>query len=452
APDTLPIIAQPELGIDSFAFALVATVLALAIFALAPALRLAAVQPADVLRSGERGMSQGRALRRLRDGLVVVQVAVGLVLLSGAGVLVRSLMHLNATPLGVDASDVLTFEVNLPDARYDPDARARFHRSLNERLTGLPGVVHAGAVSWLPVNGRYHTWGFYWDPNAPDGSNDAAWTGVDVRVFDGEYFATMGIPVLRGAHPAAARAVGQGQRWISRTVAEQVFGDADPIGQYVLSGPRRWQVAGIVGDVAFDPRGGVARTVYIPHVQFADDRNWTLTQVVGVDGDASAVAPSVRDALAQMDPALVMHRTRTFDQHLDSVRARDRFATTLMVTFAVLAFVLTILGTYGVLAGSVAGRRREIGIRMALGAGTASVRALVMRHALAMVLPGIVIGLAGTFASSRWLRSLLFEVEPADPLVMGVALTLILGISLLAGWLAARTATSVDPARTLMDG
>jgi putative ABC transport system permease protein len=451
APDTLPVVAQPALGLKVFAFALLLTFLALAIFAVAPALRLASVAPADVLRAGDRGSTHGRGMKRVRDALVVIQVAVALVLLSGAGVLVRSLVRLQSTPLGVDPDGVFTFEVNLPVSSYgEPARRVGFHDQLDARLAALPATVATGAISWLPVNGRYHTWGFYWDPTNPDSSNNDAWYGTDVRIFDGDYFRAMGIPVVRGAGEEAVERDGAGQIWISQSVVDQVITDGDPIGRTLsVNGETPRRIVGVVGDVLVDPRCTTARTVYIPHAQFADDRNWSLTQVVRTSGDPSRIESPARQALADIDPGLVLYRPRSFQAHLASARARDRFATTLMAAFAGLALVLTIVGTYGVLAGAVAGRRREIGIRIALGAGRQRVRGMVLRHALSVALPGLALGVAGALVSARWMQALVFEVRPADPLVIGGSLLLLLGVSLLAGWLPAHRATRLDPARTL---
>jgi putative ABC transport system permease protein len=451
APDTLPVVAQPALGLKVFGFALLITFLALTVFAAAPAMRLASVAPAEVLRAGDRGSTHGRGMKRVRDALVVIQVAVALVLLSGAGVLVRSLLRLQSTPLGIDPDGVFTFEVNLPQSVYaDPESRIRFHDQLDRRLAAMPGTIATGAVSWLPVNGRYHTWGMYWDPSKPDYSNDDAWYYTDVRIFDGDYFRAMGIPVIRGSGAEAVERGGEGQIWVSRSIVEQVLTDGDPIGKTIsINGETARRIVGVVGDVLIDPRGTATRTVYMPHAQFADDRNWSLIQVVRTTGDPAAVESQARTALSEIDPSLVLYRPATFDAHLVSVRARDRFAATLMAAFACLSLVLTIVGTYGVLAGAVAGRSREIGIRIALGAGRSRVRGMVMRHALSLAIPGIVLGLVGAVIASRWMRTLVFEVRPADPIMIGGSLLLLLIVSILAGWLPARRATKLNPARTL---
>ena len=202
APDALPRIVDLAMGPRVFGFALAVTVGALLVFGLAPALRLSRTAPADVLRSGDRSATGGRAARRLRDGLVVVQVAAALVLVTGATLLVRSFGALSDVPLAVETEDVLTFEVHLPSARYPEGAdRHAFHEQLHARLADLPSVASVGATSWLPVRGRYHIWSLRWpadDGNAEPGE----WTSSDVRIIAGDYFETMGIDLGQGTGPA----------------------------------------------------------------------------------------------------------------------------------------------------------------------------------------------------------------------------------------------------------
>jgi hypothetical protein len=224
------------------------------------------------------------------------------------------------------------------------------------------------------------------------------------------------------------------------------MGGADPVGQQIrLSGMRR--VVGVVEDVPYSSRGDVSAKAYILHGQ-ADDRNWALVQTVKASGVAG-VQIAVRDELRRLDPDLVMHRPRPFDAVLAIVRAQDRFATLLMATFALLALTLSLVGTYGVLSGTVAARTREIGIRMALGADRGAVRRLVVRYAAALTLPGILLGLIGAWMASRFLEALLFDVEAGDPAAYGVAVAVFLAVGALAGWLPARRATRVDTVRAL---
>ncbi len=454
APDALPPVADPTPDARVFAFALAATLAALVLSGLAPALRLSRVAPADALRSDSRATTGGRRARRVRDGLAVAQVAAALMLVTGAGLLVRSLAALGDVPLNVDPAGVLTFELNLPGSRYpDGAAREALHRTLHERLLALPEVEADGAISWLPLRGRFHIWGVYWQPDmsyaSEDGWRDEDWTSSDVRVISGDWFRAVGTPVVRGPRPADVDMAGEPVVWVSRRAVETLFHGADPVGKrmYAANGIRR--VVGVVEDAPYDAQGDVAPVIYVPHAQFADDRDWTLTETVKVRGDMAAARERVRGVLASLDPQLVLYHPMPFADVVASARAENRFATALMAAFALLALVLATVGTYGVLAGAVAGRRREFGIRMALGADRGSVRSMVLGYAARLVLPGVALGIGGAWLSARWVQALLFQVAPRDPWVYGAAVAVFALVGLAAGWGPARRATRVDPARTL---
>lgn len=448
APDALPMVAEVELGSTVFLFALSATVAALVIFGLMPALRLSRTAPADVLRSGDRASTVGRFARRLRDVLVMLQVAAALVLVAGATLLTRSFGALTDVPLGIESEGVLTFEVNLPTARYaDREARDQFHSEFQDRVAALPGVDAVGATSWLPVKGRYHSWGFAWDAQNPD-NPDAPFQSTDVRVITGDYFGVMGIELLSGTDPTEIDLAAEPVMWINQELAETVFQGIDPIGLRVnLAGADR-PIMGVVESVSHSARGAVSPKSYIPHAS-ADSRNWALIQTVRARADLNDVREQIRAELASIDPQLVMYRTQTFEEVLGTVRAQDRFATVLMGAFAVLALILSLVGTYGVLAGSVASRTREIGIRMALGADAGSVRKMVLRYAAALTIPGVALGLFGAWVGGRWIEALLFEIEAADPATYLGAVAIFLAMGLFSGWLPAERATRVDTVRTL---
>jgi predicted permease len=448
APEALPGLLTPELSVRVFGVGFLATTVALALFGLAPALRFSNAAPADAMRGAGRTGTESRRTRALRGTLVVVQVAAALVLLVGAGLLTRSFAALRRVELGVEPEGVLTFEVNLPDVRYpDGASRDRFHRELGRRIAALPGVAAAGAASWLPLNGRYNTWGFNTDPANPD--NDDTFHSVDVRIVSGDYFDAVGIDLLRGQRPESVDPDGPPVVWISRSLAEQAFVDQDPVGGTVhaANGPRT--VVGVVEDVRHDLRLDFFPTIYLPHAQYADDRNWALVQAVRGGPDQSVLLERIGDELRSIDPALVLYRPRPFTALLAARRAQDRFATALMSAFAALAVTLSAVGTYGVLAGLVERKRKEIGIRLALGARAAAVRAMILRSALLLAAGGAALGLPAAWVGARSLASVLFEVPPADPGVFASAAALLLGLSALAAWLPARRATRLDPARTL---
>ena len=452
APEALPrTTEQVGLSLTMFFAALAAMVASLLIFGLVPSHLLSRVPLSKALSGGGRGGTESLSLRRLRSLFVVAQVTVALVLLIGAGLLMRSFSQIRKAPLGVAPEQVLTFEVHLPTTRYatGPE-RIAFHDQFQEQVSGLPGVSAVGAVSWLPLNGRYHTWGMAQDPETAQATeSEAEFYPTDVRVMAGDYFGAAGIQLLQGRAPSQAEQSGESSIWISRSAVEQSFADQDPIGLLVNLGGQNWRIAGVVSDVAIDARGTMVATAYVQHRQFAGNRNWALTQVLRGQADVDLLRESAAQRLANVDPSLVLFRPRLFEGYIDVARAQDRFILLLMSIFAVLALGLVTVGTYGVLAGNVARRTREIGIRMALGADHRDVRWSIVRGAMALVVAGILAGGGIALGGSRWLASMLFEVPPTDAATYLVASLMLLAMGLAASLLPALRATRVDPATTL---
>jgi ABC-type antimicrobial peptide transport system permease subunit len=240
--------------------------------------------------------------------------------------------------------------------------------------------------------------------------------------------------------------------WVNRKLADEIFGpvDLEPVGQQInLAGGTR-RIMGVVENIPEDARGGMSRKVYIPHAQYSDNRNWALIQTVKARGNLTDLRESIVGELSAMDPQLVLYRPQSFEGVLGTVRAQDRFATVLMGAFAFLALVLSVVGTYGVLTGTVEGRTREIGIRKALGAKDGSLRWMVLGHAAWLTLPGIGLGLVGAWIASRWIEALLFDVEAVDPMAYGLAVVVFLAVGLFSGWLPAVRATRVEAVRALV--
>lgn len=449
APDVLPVVTEVGFGMPVFLFALSITVLALTVFGLTPALRMSRTAPSDVLRSGDRTSTTGRFVRRLRDGLVIVQVGAALVIVTGALLLTRSFDALLDVPLAIEADGVLTYEVHLPTTAYpETEDRERLYDLLQARVASLPGVTATGATSWLPVNGRYHSWAFYYDPENPDQSNDQAWYNTDVRVVHGDLFAALGIDLVAGRSLAEVDIEAEPVVWVNQEIVRSVLTDGDPLDQSIWVAGDQRRVAGVVEDVPYTARGDVSRKVYVPHLQ-ERSRNWALIQTVRTDGPLNELRESIRAELSALDPNLVLYRPASFDDLLGTVRAQDRFATLLMSAFGALALLLSLVGTYGVLAGTVAGRTREIGIRMALGADTSQVRRLVIRHATTLLVPGLALGATGAWAASRWIRALLFGVEAGDPLAYAGAIAVFAVVGGVAAWIPARRATRVDTVQAI---
>jgi len=443
---TIPRLGSLTLEPRLLLFALaIATACAL-IFGLAPAIRAARTEPGDALRDQSRGATSGGRSLRLREWLVVTQVAVAFVLLVGAGLLLASFRAIQQVDLGVSPAQVLTFELNLPSARYDSTARAHFYEEFAARLAALPGVRAAGGISKLPATGLYHDWGTraLTGPLAAD--ERRANLGAENRVVSGAYFQAVGIPVLAGrAFDARDDASAPDRVVVSKSLAEQLFPGVDAVGQSIRSGGRKSEIIGVVGDVAYNDEGKTAPYVYHAHRQFAGDRNWALDQVVATMRPALSMEPAVRQALAADDPQLVMYHPGMLEDAIGRGAAERVFTLRILVTFAGLALALAALGLFGVLSYGVKLRHREFGIRMALGAERGTIGAMVLRQGLAVTAVGTGIGLVAALALSQLMTSSLFNVAAIDPRVLGGAVLFTAIIAAAAAWLPAQRATGVDP-------
>jgi putative ABC transport system permease protein len=438
-----------EVGFDGrlFGFALVTTVLTGLVFGAGPAWRASRADPTDVLREGSRGNTGGRASRRTRDFLVAAQVAIALILLAGAGTLMTAFARLQRVDLGFDPSQVQTFELNLPNARYaDPAARIRFHQAFIDRLRALPGVERVGATSWLPANGHYNQWGYEY--RGPDGSDHSI--GAEVRVVDGDYLGALRIPILQGRDfvPDDGRDTA-GVAVISRKIATVAYAGASPLGASFETGGRYFRIIGVAGDVAQTVTGEAEPQVYLSHRQFGNDRNWTLTYVVRAALIGEPFLKAARSELAALDPALVLFQPRPLAEVVGRHRAREQFTLLLMGVFAGVALSLATIGLYGVMAYLVTQRSREIGVRIALGASPGQVRGAILKHGLAIATGGVLIGVAGAVMLDRVFGSVLSGAPSREPAVFGAVVLLLALVALLASYLPARRATRVDPLEAL---
>jgi putative ABC transport system permease protein len=426
-------------------FGLALSLLAGLVFGLAPAVRLGAIDAATALRESGRG-SEGSRAARARSILVVAQVALALVLLIGAGVLLQSLAHLQRVDLGMRPDNVLTFEVNLPQSRYGDGAdRVRFHQELQRRIQNIAGVRAAGAITVLPVTGRAYTWGV----RVPGGdAQNPAWRAPgDQRIVEGDYFKTLGIDVLHGRTFSAEDNGDSPLRIvINRSLAQDAFGDAaGAVGRGLMVGNYERAVIGVVADVPVTARGEVVPVVYHPHAQYGLSRDWRLVQVVDVQRGGRRVLDAVAREIAALDPDLVLYRPRPLIEIVGGGRARERFAAQLLTAFAGLAVALSALGLYGVLAHSVRKRRREIGIRVALGAREGTVLGMVVRQAAKLAATGVFIGVLAALALTRWLSALVFDVGVRDPVTFISAALAMMFVAFAASGLPARNAARTNP-------
>ncbi|MGD8727763.1 MAG: ABC transporter permease [Gemmatimonadales bacterium] len=449
-PDSLP--RATEVAPDGLLllFAVGVTLFTALLAGLVPAMRFTSPSLDGLLHDNTRGGTASIRTRRLHNALVISQVALAVVLLVGAGLLAKSFLKLQRSDLGMQPGYVHSFEVHLPPARYgDPADRIAFHQALQDRMAAIPGVTAAGAVSWLPVSDEYNLWSFTYLSAEGEVLEHAG--EANFRVIEGDYFAALGIRLSCGRlfertddSDAPLVAI------INETLANRYYEGRETLGELIQDvGEREWRIVGVVDDVAHDRRGSVTAKVYLPHAQFADDRNWAMIQVVATASPRDELPAMASRELAAIDPGLVIHNVQTLERVIQAAIARDKFTLSLLGVFAVVALTLAAVGLYGVLAYSVSQRTREIGIRMALGANVPSVRRAVARHTAQLAGTGILAGLLSAFVLSRLLGSILFEVDVRDPSIFSMVPLVLAAVAGIAWFVPARRATRVDPAEAM---
>jgi putative ABC transport system permease protein len=453
SPPDLPRLGAIHVAVPVLIFGASITVLIGLAIGLIPALHVSRRDLHAGLQQGSRRSTGDHQLTRRT--LVVSEVALALMLLVGAGLLLRSLDRLFAVAPGFNPSNVLAMQVQVASARRFPDNAAfhRFYARTLEAVRRVPGVTAAAFTSQLPLGGVDATELFA--VQIENDSNPADdHVALRAAVTPG-YFELMGIPLIRGRLfeprdmlPAAARPV-----LISQSFARRKFPGRDPIGQKVRIGgqPNRpWDViAGVVGDVTqMSLAAGQTDTVYVATAQWlwADNPLWL---VVRSPGDVAALAPTVKQAIWSIDKDQPIMRAATMERVVAHTAGERRFAMILFEAFALAALALAAIGIYGVLAGNVAERAREIGIRTALGATRADILALVMSQGVALAATGTAIGVGGAAGVSRLLAGLLFGISHLDPATYGVVIALLLAVSAIASWIPAWRALRVDPSITL---
>ena len=410
--------------------------------------------PAQALREGGRGLLTGRG-SRVRSGLVVGQMALAMMLLAGAGLLLRSFAQLQQVKPGFDVENALTFQIALPAQAYkDETLRVAFFDRLLERLNGLPGATASAAIVGLPLTGRQIQISFEVANRPP--LPPAQQPSMEMRPATPGYFKAMGIPLIRGR----GIEIGDNARStpvvvLTESAVRKYFPGEDPIGQRITLGWRRpdgmpkagGEVVGVVADVkSFGLAKDVVPEIYVPFAQLPVG---SMDVLLRTSVPPMSLGTAVESAVRELDPEIPVARLRTLEDVVARSISQPRFYMLLLGLFASMAVLLAALGIFGVMSYAVTQRSREIGIRMALGAQPANVMRMVMKNAGTLIVAGIVTGLVGAVALSRFLSGLLFNLSPTDPSTLGaVALTLI-SVALLASYLPARQATRVDPLLTL---
>ena len=447
-PADLPRISVLSIDLRVLAFTAVISLATGILFGLAPLFQARRENANETLKQGAR-VVQG-VQSRIRDGLVVAQVAIAVVLLTGAGLMAKSFWNLVHVSPGFRTEHILTARVSLPGSRY-PDVQrvAAFQGELLERVRSVPGVQSAGLTAYLPLGGADNGWAFFIEgrPPLPTGTYNMA----DYRPVSPGYFETIGIPLVRGRgftstdSPNAPFVV-----VINEAMARAHWGKEDPVGQRLrFGGPIPRTVIGIVGDVHHERLDKETRPeLYVPFSQIpSPERRPTIVMRTAID--PAAVAAGVRNAISGIDRALPLDLVQTME-HLVSVSVgQPRFRTILLAAFSVLAMFIASVGIYGVMNYLVSQQTREFGIRLAIGATEGDVLRLVLRRAAILIAAGLCLGLLGSAGLARLITGLLFGVSAVDPTTLVEVSLLLSAVALLASYIPARRATRVDPLTAL---
>ena len=446
-PDTLPRL--NEIGIDArvLGFTFLVSCVTGILFGIMPAFRASRVDLNGVLKEG--GRTSNASSHRARDLFVVIELALSLVLLIGAGLLVRSYTQIQDASPGFNPKNVLSFRLSLPNAKYKGSAVTGFYKQLLDRIKAIPGVESVGTSYSLPMSSVALAWG----PITIEGyvpKNSADFIMSNERFVSPGYFSAMGVPVVKG-RLFDERDVKDAQQTVivNENLANRFWPNQDPIGKRLERGDAEpWRtVVGVVRDTKeFSVDNEPPISIYHPHDQFPIG---TMFVVVRSSTDAASLTTSITRELSSLDPELPAFEFKTMEQRLSDALTRRRFSTSLLGVFATVALVLAAIGIYGVMAYSVTQRTQEIGIRMALGAQPVSIKMLVLRHSLILVILGVVFGLAGAFALTRVMSSLLYGVSATDLVTYAMPPIILGSVALLASYFPARRASRVDPTTAL---
>nr|NIP56615.1 ABC transporter permease [Gemmatimonadota bacterium]NIR76986.1 ABC transporter permease [Gemmatimonadota bacterium]NIT85518.1 ABC transporter permease [Gemmatimonadota bacterium]NIU29341.1 ABC transporter permease [Gemmatimonadota bacterium]NIU34407.1 FtsX-like permease family protein [Gemmatimonadota bacterium] len=453
-PTRLPRAGEVGMKPEVLAFALVLSLASGLLFALQPALRATSVRLVDALKEGRASTASGVRVRG-RSLLVAGQVALSLLLVSGSVLVARSFWNLRSVDPGFEAEGVLTFRLSFDPVRYRDDAdTGPFVLRLLDRIRALPGVEAAGAVNYLPLarGGSESTLHAADDPPA-EGEVPPA---VPYRFATDGYFETLGIPIVRGralerSDPVSRSSVAV----VDRTLARRLWPDRDPIGQRLGPGQdRMYTVVGVVEPVrditlSLEP----AEMVYFPVIEPEGRAQWgggAISVAVRTEGGASAsLVTEIRRLVDAMDPDVPLADVRSMEELVADDTAQTSFIMLLLALAAGMSLVLGSVGLFGVVSYVVAGRRREIGVRIALGAGAGRVRRMVLRQSLTVTGAGSIVGILAALGLGRFLESLLFQVSAHDPVALAGTAAGLLGVAAGAAWLPARRAARTDPMEAL---
>ena len=443
-PRNIPLLSQVEMNAPAVFFGIAVTMAAVVVFGLIPALQVWRLDLARILRiDAGRGSVRGR--RTLMKGLVISELALSTVLLSGALLMVRSMVALTNTDLGFDAEGVITFDVaRLDDESPSFESWQATVRLLEQQVASIPGVTSIGRSSMPPLSGRVFSRNFGWTEEVLERQTERA----DLTSVGGEYFQTMGTRLLAGRFfDERDRVEGSSSIIVDEAIAQRAWPGEDPIGKrvYYLG---EGIVVGVVESMLMRDFGDEVISVgaiHRPELEVGQVGTFVLRTTV----DPASTIRAIRETVRATDPGLTPYRIQDLSTRIRVARAPTRFVLFAMGSFAVIALIVAIGGLFGVISYGVRTRTAEFGVRLALGAEKKAIVAMVLRQGAALALVGVVAGIGGTLLVSRVLASVLYEVSPTDPVLLGVT-ALILGItSVLACYAPARWASGLDPVRAL---
>ncbi len=448
APSDLPRMGNVSIDGRALAFTVAITFLTALIFGLVPALQASKPNLNETMKDAGRGSTEGGRRKFIRSTLVVLEVASALVLLVGAGLLIKSFWRLQKVDPGFNPDNALTAWVSLPKTKYPEDSQTvLFFQQLIERVNALPGVQAAGAAHVVPMTGDDYVLGFEVDgrPPLPPGASQS----TNYYSVSADYFKAMGIPLRRGrvfterdtedSPPVAV---------INETMVQKIFPNEDPIGKRITfddrdKNPEWFEIVGIVGDVKqYGLDQPTTMQTYEPYTQQPPS---SMMLVVRSAGDPTNLSAAIRSEVLKLDKEQPTTYIKTLNEYFSTSIAQQRFSVVLLGVFAAVALVLAAVGIYGVLSYAVTQRTHEIGIRMALGAGRRDVFRLVVGRGMLLSLIGVASGLVAAFALTRLMASLLFGVTATDAVTFASVAGVLLAVALLACYIPARRATKVDP-------
>jgi putative ABC transport system permease protein len=451
-PDGVPYFIRWALDARSLLYTIAISLATGIVFGLAPALHAARANLQESLKEGGRGTSGGRA--RLRNGLVVLEVALSLVLLVAASLFVKSFLNLQSSGVGFDTTPLMTMRVFLPGTAYEtPESKALRVEDIVARIEATPGVLAAFGSNFVPLGGGGGGGRILVDGTTAEPGKEPIVFFISVTPG---FLRTLEVPLKRGRDMTASE--GRSRMpvaLVNETMAKQIWGDADPVGRrFRMTGdriPEWFTVIGVIANFRHfagtgDPNQVPPASVYVPY-PFGPTINTGLT--IRTAGDPASITSAVREQIRQADPALPVFQIRSMEELRQLSFWQRRLFGWMFGAFGLIALLLASIGVYGVLSYSVAQRTQEIGVRVALGAGRQAILGMVIGQGVKLALAGVILGLVGAYGAAHFVRTVLYNVTPGDPLSFGGVTFFLIAVAGLASYVPARRATAVDPLTAL---